>query len=109
MQRIFIIMFGVATTVLVAACNANSDAVHVVESKNQELQATIASYGNMGATVTAESTVMAERLATAQAQLTAVNSQVRDLTSKMNSGVAQSQVVSPPDLSTSGGDSTPVV
>ena len=61
----------------------------------------------MGATVTAQSTVMAEKLATAQAQLTAVNSQVRELTSKINEGVSQPQVVAQSNLTTSGLDTTP--
>src|ERR1041385_2075819 len=107
MQRIFIIVFGILVALLVAACNANSDAVHVVETQNISLQATVASYGNMGATVTAEATKMAQELYDTRITLTAVNAQVKDLTNKMNAGVSQPVVVSS-GLSTGSLDSTAV-
>lgn len=107
MQRIFIMVFGIFVALLFAACNANSDAVHVVETQNISLQATIASYGNMGATVTAQATTMAEELSAARITLTAVNAQVKDLTNKMNAGVSQPVVVQSDSLGTGQLDSTP--
>jgi hypothetical protein len=106
MQRIVLVVFGVAVTALVAACNANSDALHVMESTNVSAAATIASYENMGATVTAQATAMNEKLATAQIQLTQVNSQVKELTGKMNAGVSQPVVVSASGMSTGQLDGT---
>jgi hypothetical protein len=108
MQRIVIIVFGFVVAALVAACNANSDALHVVESTNVSAAATIASYENMGATVTAQATKMNEKLAEAQVQLTAVNSQVKELTSKMNAGASQPVVVPAAGMSTGQLDGTPV-
>ena len=107
MQRIVLVIVGVAVASLVAACNANSDALHVMESTNVSAAATIASYENMGATVTAQATAMNEKLATAQIELTQVNSQVRDLTSKMNAGASQPVVVQTSGMSTSQLDTTP--
>ena len=108
MQRIFIIVLGVGVALLVAACNANSDAVHVVETQNISLQATIASYGYMSATVTAQATTVAQELEAARITLTAVNAQVKDLTNKMNAGVSQPVIV-PSSLSTGNLDSTPAI
>src|SRR5258706_12318257 len=77
-------------TLVITACNPNSDAVSVLQTENTSLRATLASYEGLGPTVTAQASAMAQKVAAAQADLATARSQVKDLTAKINSGAGQS-------------------
>ncbi len=91
MRQIFKYIPGVLLLVVSAACNANSDAVRVLETENTSLRATVAAYQGAGPTMTAQTTLAAQKLATIQTDLTTARAQVRDLTAKLNTGSAQAQ------------------
>jgi hypothetical protein len=73
----------------VAACNANNEAVSVLESENRSMRATLTAFKDTAMTMTAQSTAVAQRMSTMQSQLTAVNSQLKDQTARNNSVAAQ--------------------
>jgi hypothetical protein len=94
MQRLSLIPLSLLLLLFAAACNANSDAVRVLEAENTSLRATVASYQAAGPTMTAQVTTMAQRLATAQSDLGTARAQVKDLTAKLNSSAQPpSQVI----------------
>lgn len=82
---------GFLLLIVTAACSANSDAVRVLETENTSLRATVASYQSAGPTMTAQSTIAAQKMATMQTDLSTARAQVRDLTAKINTGVGQAQ------------------
>src|SRR5450631_241577 len=94
MQQTLKAALGMALCLLFAACNSNSDAMHVLETENTSLRATNAAYDSIGATVTAQGTVVFERLSTVTSDLATARGQVRDLTARINSGASAPTVVS---------------
>jgi hypothetical protein len=92
MQQIFKYIPGFMFMIMAAACNANSDAVRVLETENTSLRATVAAYQSVGPTMTAQATLASQRLATLQTDLTTARAQVRDLTAKLNTGGGQPQL-----------------
>src|SRR5258708_5334914 len=94
MQRTLKAALGMALCLLGVACNANSDAVHVLETENTSLRATMASYESIGATVTAQATIISSRLSTVTSDLATARGQVRDLTSRINTGAAAPTTIS---------------
>ncbi len=94
MQRLYTIATGFMLLLFVAACNANSDAVRVLETENTSLRATVAAYQTAGPTMTAQVTALAQKLATALSDLSTARAQVKDLTARLNSSAQPpSQVV----------------
>src|SRR5258708_13994872 len=100
MQRTLKAALGMALCLLGVACNANSDAVHVLETENTSLRATMASYESIGATVTAQATSIPSRLSTVTSALPTPRGQVRDLTARINAGAQPPTPVSAPQLNT---------
>src|SRR5215813_5541329 len=72
-----------------AACSTNSDAVRVLETENTSLRATLDAYKGYIPTMTAQATVMAQRIVSLQSTTTALNNQVKALTAQRNAAVAQ--------------------
>ncbi len=103
MQRTLKAALGMALCLLGVACNANSDAVHVLETENTSLRATMASYESIGATVTAQATSITSRLSTVTSDLATARGQVRDLTARINAGAAAPTTVSAAALNTTPG------
>src|SRR5215212_5849435 len=94
MQRLYPIPLSFMLLLFVAACNANSDAVRILETEKTSLRATVAFYEAAGPTVTAQATLIAQRLATAQSDLSTARAQIKDLTAKLNSSAQPpSQVI----------------
>ncbi len=109
MQQVWKISFGLMLLLITVACNANSDAVSVLQTNNTSLQATIASYASLGPTMTAQSAAQTAKMATMQSDLATARSQVKDLTAQLNASVGQSPNTGSSDISTGALDSaTPV-
>ncbi len=109
MQQFWKITSGLMLLLVAAACNANSDAVRVVQANNTSLQATIASYESLGPTMTAQATAMALKMATMQSDLATARSQVKELTAQLNASVSQPSDGGAPNTSAAGTDNgTPV-
>ena len=117
MQGIIKISAGLMLLIVAAACNSNSDAVRVLETENTSLRATVAAYQGVGPTMTAQATLVSQKMATMQTDLATSRAQVRELTARLNSGNAQSQpqptiigganVTAMPDAITPGAPGTP--
>lgn len=75
---------GAGLLLLVGACSGNSQAASVLESDNISLRATIAFYEALGPTMTADSALMQQQLATVQAALDQSRQEVRNLTVRVN-------------------------
>jgi hypothetical protein len=88
MQRFSKITLG-CVLLFVAACNANSDAVSVLQADNTSLHATIAFYEGMAPTMTAQASAANQKVATLQATLTAVLAANRDLMARLNASAPQ--------------------
>jgi len=88
---VFIASFIVALTL--AGCNANSDAVKVLETDNTSLRATVDSYQSMGPTMTAQASILGDKLTSAQATITAISATNAALMSQMNANVNQSTTI----------------
>jgi hypothetical protein len=86
MFRRFRLILGLILVAFVTACNSNSDAISILQSDNTSLRATLDSYKNLSATVTAEATTMAQKLATTQAELNLVRAQNSELVATLNTG-----------------------
>ncbi|HLY26834.1 MAG TPA: hypothetical protein VKQ72_10875 [Aggregatilineales bacterium] len=97
MQRLWIVLFAIFLCLVVAACNANSDAVSILQTTVTSQDATIAAYENLGATVTAQATSLSDDLVKAQNDLATSRAQVRDLTARLNASAQ------PASISVSGG------
>jgi hypothetical protein len=108
MQRIYKTAFGLFTMLFAIACNPNSDALHILQNDNTSLKATIGFYETLQPTMTAQATVMLQRMATMQSDLKTLQTQNRDLIAKANanSGVSIQQVVQPPANNTGQQPST---
>ena len=87
----FITAFIVAFAV--AGCNANSDAVKVLETDNTSLRATVDSYQSMGPTMTAQASILTDKLTAAGATITAISATNAALMSQMNASAGQSTTV----------------
>lgn len=79
MQRVLKIALSLMLLLLVVACNANSDAVRVLQADNTSLHATIAFYESIAPTMTGQASAANQKVATLQATLTAVLAANRDL------------------------------
>src|SRR5579871_253642 len=90
-------------TLILTACNSNSDAVQVLETENTSLKATLAAYTNYGPTMTALATVNAQKMATMQSDLSSARAQVKDLTNRLNAPVQNTPLPSV-DIANAGSD-----
>ena len=86
-------LLGAALLLLVGACTGNSQAAGVLESDNISLRATITYYEALGPTMTADSVLMQQQLATVQAALDQSRQEVRNLTVRVNSMTQPGTVV----------------
>jgi hypothetical protein len=75
---------GAVLLLTITACTGNSQAASVLESDNISLRATISYYQALDPTMTAESALMAQQLATIQAALDQSRQEVRSLTIRLN-------------------------
>lgn len=81
-------LVGAALLLTIGACSGNSQAAGVLESDNISLRATITYYEALGPTMTAESALGQQQIATIQAALDQSRQEVRNLTVRIN-GMAQ--------------------
>jgi hypothetical protein len=102
MQRLYLILLGL--TLLVAGCNANSDAVRVLETENTSLRATVAAYEGAGPKLTEQARPTAQKVASMQAELGTLRAQNKDLIAKLNDRASLSSTVQvpPPNVADSG-------
>ena len=91
MRKMFKYFSGFMLLVMAAACNSNSDAVRVLETENTSLRATVAAYQGVGPTMTAQATLVSQKMATLQTDLSTARAQVRELTARLNTGGGQAQ------------------
>ncbi|MCC7207774.1 MAG: hypothetical protein IT323_10730 [Anaerolineae bacterium] len=77
-------LLGAGLLLMVGACTGSSQAASVLESDNISLRATIAFYEALGPTMTADSALMQQQLATVQAALDQSRQEVRNLTVRVN-------------------------
>jgi hypothetical protein len=73
---------------LIAACNAGSDAQNIIEADNAKLRATISHYEAMQPTMTAQVVQMQSTVQVLATQISVVSSQNRELTSQLNANAA---------------------
>src|SRR5712691_11476607 len=94
MQRIVNYAAAIITALIasfaVAGCNANSDAVKVLETDNTSLRATVDSFQSMGPTMTAQASILTDKLAAAEMTITAASATNAALMSQMNANAGQS-------------------
>ncbi len=97
MQQFYKTGFGALLLFFVTACNPNSDAMNVLQSQNTSFKATISYYQEtLAPTLTAQPTVMMEKMATMQSDLATARALNRDLTSKLNASVPAAGATLPP-------------
>jgi hypothetical protein len=77
-----------ALLLVLGACTGQSDAARIVEGDNVSLRATISFYQNIDPTLTAQAGVYINQIGTLQADLSAAQAQLRNLTVQVNTGTA---------------------
>ena len=104
LRKFGLALIFISVTLITAACNANSEAVSVLQTENTALRATLASYDGLGPTATARAADLAQKMATTQAELATARGEVKRLTAQLNSGGAplNSQPITAPPANNDG-------
>jgi hypothetical protein len=100
-RRVFALSAGLMIPLLIVGCNANSDAIQILQSENTSLQATVTAQAGAVASATA----ISGQLVVAKTQIASMRVQMDKQTAQMNAQGPQPTTVQVPPAASSGGSS----